>query len=128
MKNINRRDFLAGGAALTAGLLGLPRLGRAATTTRNLIIVWAGGGWDTCYALDPKPGLATVDVPPGSGQSFGNLDVFTDASRPNVTAFFQAYAPMTAVIRGVNVRSIAHPSCSKRILTGSLSDGAPDLG
>jgi uncharacterized protein (DUF1501 family) len=128
MKNINRRDFLAGGAALTAGLLGLPRLGRAATATRNLIIVWAGGGWDTCYALDPKPGLATVDVPAGGVQSFGNLDIFTDASRPNVTTFFQAYAPISAVIRGVNVRSIAHPSCSKRILTGSLSDGAPDLG
>ena len=55
-------------------------------------MVLAQGGWDTTYALDPKVQSATVDVPAGAMQTFGDLDVFTDASRPNVTRFFTKYA------------------------------------
>ena len=40
------------------------------------------------YALDPKAQSAKVDVPVGNRRVFGNLDVFVDASRPNVTSYF----------------------------------------
>jgi hypothetical protein len=45
-----------------------------------------------------------------------------------VTSFFEAYAPITAVVRGISVRSIAHPECKKRMLTGTASSASPDLG
>ena len=32
---------------------------------KHLIVVLVYGGWDTTYALDPKPGLAAIDAPAG---------------------------------------------------------------
>jgi uncharacterized protein (DUF1501 family) len=128
---MNRRDLLkyTGSAAAlamvarsTSGLAGL----RAAGTKRRLVMVMAQGGWDTTWALDPKVQSAKVDVPVGASQQFGNLDVFTDASRPNVTAFFNAYAPQTAIVRGISVASVAHVECVKRMATGTRESTSPD--
>ena len=131
MATFKRREILLGGLA-GAAALALPRLRRprAGETrpARNLLIVLAAGGWDTTYALDPKPGENGVDVPAGALTPYGDLDIWTDAARPSVTAFFEAYAPITAVVRGISVRSIAHPECKKRMLTGTASSANPDLG
>jgi hypothetical protein len=128
---LDRRDVLLGALA-GAGALTLARASRtrAATTParRNLFVVLASGGWDTTYALDPKPGLDTVDVPAGQLTAYGDLDIWTDPSRPGVDAFFSAYASMCAVVRGVSVRSIAHPECRKRVLTGGPSSDGADFG
>ncbi len=131
MTKLSRRTFvmssLAGAAALA-----LPRARRsraaAPGAARNVIVLFAAGGWDVTYALDPKPGLTTIDAPPGTLRTFENLDIWTNANRPNVTAFFERYAAVTAVVRGVYVRSIAHPECRKRMLTGTPSSSNPDLG
>lgn len=129
--SLSRRSFLVGGAA-ALGAAAIPALraaqAEATRPARNLIIVLAYGGWDVSYALDPKPGLPGVDAPAGSVQLFGDLPIFTDAARPNVSAFFQAHAPRCAVVNGIQVQSIVHSDCSKRILTGTASDQNPDLG
>jgi hypothetical protein len=132
MSTPSRRHFLLGSAA-GAGLLALGGAARkraraaAPGTGKNLILVLAAGGWDVTYALDPKPGLATVDVPAGSITSYGDLPIWTDATRPNVSAYFAAHAGVTAVVNGLSVRSIAHPECRKRVLTGGPSALSPDF-
>lgn len=128
---ITRRDFLKASTVALAG---------AATTSlnnsfvraetqpkRNLITIMAQGGWDTTYSLDSKPGIDTVDSPEGEVQMFGDLPIFTHASRPNVTTFFDAYASVTNIIKGIDVRSISHPVCVKQILTGTPSETNPDI-
>lgn len=129
---LSRRSMLKAGAATAAcaatGLLAPAPQVRAAGGPRKLVIVLASGGWDPTYALDPKPGLAGVDVPAGDVQLFGNLPVFTDASRPAVTRFFTRHADRVAVLNGLQVRSFVHPDCLKRVLTGSPSETAPDMG
>ena len=126
----SRRDMLLGSLG-AAALLTLPRVkrGRAAVggPARNVIVLLAAGGWDVTYALDPKPGLTTIDAPLGTTMRYGNLDIFTDTTRPAVDAYFTAWAPITAVVRGVYIRSIAHPECRKRILTGGPTAASPDL-
>jgi uncharacterized protein (DUF1501 family) len=126
----SRRSFL-GGALAGAGLLALPRgkqVRAAAPAAKNLILVLASGGWDVTYALDPKPGLSTVDVPEGTLTTYGDLPIWTGAARPGVADFFAAHAASTAVVNGLVVRSIAHPECRKRVLTGTPSEASPDIG
>jgi uncharacterized protein (DUF1501 family) len=127
---MNRRDLFTYAGAVTAlGMLSPARRVAAAPTStpKRLIMVLAQGGWDTTYALDPKePGSA--DVPAGAVQRFGALDVFTDASRPNVTSFFTKYAPVTAIVRGISVASVAHAECLKRMATGTRNETNPDMG
>lgn len=132
---MNRRDLLKyAGAAGALSMIPARGTGpasagtRAAGTGRRLLLVCAQGGWDTTYALDPKQQSSVCDVPAGAVQSFGNLDVFTDATRPNVTAFFTKYAPITAVVRGISVASVAHRECLKRMATGTRSETNADMG
>jgi uncharacterized protein (DUF1501 family) len=129
---MNRRDFLLGTGAASLAALSL-RGQRAALATepsrappRRLLLVFAAGGWDTTYALDPKE--PPIAVPAGALQRFGDLDVFTDASRPNVTAFFERHAPVTAVLRGIATDGIFHNECQRRIATGKRDDNQPDIG
>ncbi len=95
---------------------------------RRLIIAMASGGWDTTAVLDPKPGLGSIDVLPGNIQEFGGLPVFTDGTRPTVTGFFEAYASQCTIINGIQVQSLNHPDCAKRMLTGTSSDVNADVG
>src|SRR5688500_9427998 len=127
---MNRRDlFKLTGAAAAAAVLAPARKAFGATigTPKRLIMVLAQGGWDTTYALDPKTQSASVDVPVGAVRNFGNLNIFTDASRPNVTNFFTKYASISAVVRGISVSSVAHQECLKRMSTGTRSEQHPDM-
>jgi len=130
---MKRRDFVIGTGAAGLAALAL-RGGRAARATaparrppRRLLVVLAAGGWDTSYALDPKD-PAQVDVPAGAVQRFADLDVFVDASRPNVTAFFERHAASTAIVRGIATDAINHNECQRRIATGTREETRPDLG
>ena len=130
---ISRRTLLAGGAAATlGGLVGERLLGRAhagpAATPRNLVLVVASGGWDVTYALDPKPELEAIDAPSGEVRLFGDLPLFVDPSRPTVTSFFEAWGDLAVVVNGIGVHSISHDDCTKRMLTGTVSDRNPDVG
>jgi uncharacterized protein (DUF1501 family) len=130
---MSRRRLLMGGTAATLGGLAAGRmLGSAhagpSATARNLVLVVASGGWDVTYALDPKPGLASIDAPGGEVQMFGDLPIFVDPSRPTVTELFTAWADQAVVVNGIGVHSISHDDCTRRMLTGTVSDRNPDFG
>ena len=127
---LTRRDILKGSALLGACAL-LPSLrarAAAAPTARKLVLVLNAGGWDPTVALDPKPGQPLIDVVPGAVRAFGGLQIWSDATRPNVDAFFTKWADRTCVVNGVQVRSFVHTDCMKRMLTGSPSEITPDMG
>lgn len=129
---MRRRDFLIGTGA--AGLAAVSLRGTPARATepgkrpqRRLLLVFAAGGWDTAFALDPKePPLVTV--PAGAVQMFGGLDVFTDASRPNVTQYFERHGAATAIVRGIATDGLFHNECQRRIVTGRRDENQPDIG
>lgn len=125
-----RRQLLLGGAALLAGSalgLGSRQAGAAARKGRNLIVLLASGGWDVTWALDPKPDLVTIDAPAGEVRRFGDSQVLVHPDRPEIGRFFEKHGAITAVINGVQVRSVAHTTCRRRILCGTTSPDAPDL-
>lgn len=126
---MQRRDLFRWGAATAAltALGSLPSLAAPrARSARRLLFVFAQGGWDTSYALDPKQ-APHVDVPEGALQRFGELEAFTHASRPAALDYFTRHAAVTATVRGVLVGSVAHPECQKRMATGTRSESNPDL-
>jgi hypothetical protein len=100
---------MAGAASLA--LLARSRRARAATTPRNVIIVNAGGGWDTTYSIDPKQGLSTIDAPSGTIKTYGESRILTDPSRPNIARFFERYGGLTAIVNGIDVKTIVHGVC-----------------
>jgi hypothetical protein len=124
-----RRALLLGGLAVAGAAALAPRSrARAALgAPRRLIVVFVSGGWDVTYALDPKPGVAGVDAPAGQIQSFGDLPIFTDLSRPQVAEYFAAHAGITTLINGLQVASIAHQECSHRVLAGTNDAAAADI-
>jgi len=126
----SRRRFLLGSAAtLGSAVVAAPRPVQASRRpARNLIVVMASGGWDTMYALDPKPDGTTLARPDGDLRYFGNIPLWTHESRPAVTRFFEAYSDLCAVVNGIHTQSISHADCTTRLLTGTPSDANPDLG
>jgi uncharacterized protein (DUF1501 family) len=129
---LSRRSLLRlGGAAVASGAVAslLRRDGVASAPggpPRRLILVLAGGGWDTCYALDPKE-PTHVDVPEGAVRRFADQDVFVHDSRPNVTAFFEKHAAISSIVRGIGTDAINHSECQIRITTGTREATRPDL-
>jgi uncharacterized protein (DUF1501 family) len=130
MATLHRRDVLKLGLAATAAALvpQVSRPARAVGAPRKLVVVLASGGWDTTYALDPKPGSTVIDVPEGTLETLGGIPVLTHTARPSVRAFFERWANRCTVINGVQVRSFVHSDCVKRIMTGTPSDQRPDVG
>ena len=128
---LTRRALLRGaGATAALGVAASHRSGRAGARRlgprRRLVLVTSYGGWDTSYALDPKePGH--VDVPQGAVRAFGGLDVFTHASRPHVTEFFEKHAGVTSIVRGLSTDAINHSECMIRMATGTRQSTSPDL-
>jgi hypothetical protein len=131
MPNFTRRTLLRSGLVGLGAAALLARQGRVRaapqTPPRRMVLVFNSGGWDSTYALDPKPGVAGVDAPAGTVATIGGLDVLTDPSRPNVGEFFNMSAGTCAIVRGLQVSSVAHPDASHRILTGVSADTAPDV-
>jgi hypothetical protein len=127
---MNRRHFLtvlgAFGAAGTTSLLSTASA-QEQGLAKQLIIVFASGGWDTTYLFDPKPDSAFVDTPAGAWRPFGNGGVWVSPERPAVTDFLNAYGSVTSVVNAINVPSVAHASCTHRMLTGSRDASRPDV-
>lgn len=125
---ITRRSMMVGGAAaLGLGALGSRRAAADTAPARNLVLVVAYGGWDTTYALDPKPGVAGIDAPDGDVALLG-VPIFDHASRPATRGFFEAFGERVTLVHGLQVQSLVHADCSKRVLTGTQSDTNPDVG
>ncbi|MEM9188901.1 MAG: DUF1501 domain-containing protein, partial [Myxococcota bacterium] len=129
MMKLNRRRFLTTTAAGISAAAAPALLGQAEgqpASGKNLIVLFAQGGWDTTYVFDPKPELTTVDRPAGTEVRYEDIRIFADPSRAPVSAFFERHASITAVVNGIGVRSVAHPACTLRMLTGTANPGAPD--
>ncbi len=126
---ISRRQFLGSSAALGAASLvgmGAPRA-NVADKARRLITVYVDGGWDIAHSIDPKPELvATPEY--DEVRMFENIPILTHSSRPNIGGFFEAFAPVSAVVHGINVRSISHLVCRRKMFTGVASGTGPDAG
>jgi hypothetical protein len=127
---MKRRDFLLAAGAGVVAATGAGRLTAARANqrqARRLLIVYANGGWDTSYALDPKE-PTNVDVPVGHRATFEQLDVFVDDSRPAITQFFEQHAANTALVRGIAIDAINHNEAQRRIATGTREETNPDFG
>lgn len=132
MFSFNRRQLLA---AAAAGLA-LPGTGRAAAP-RRLVVVFAEGGWDVSFCLDPKFDSNDVDGPdldedPNNPddreavRTFAEIPiVVNDFKRPSVTTFFERWADRTAVVNGIWMGAIAHATARVRILTGTQTQVNP---
>lgn len=121
--------MLGGLGALGASLLS-PRAGvagGAAAKGKNLIVVFVNGGWDITYAFDSKASIATIDAPAGKARKVGGVTIHDDASRPVTRAFFEQHGELCTIVNGIQVQSINHPDCSKRMLTGTASETNPDF-
>lgn len=115
-----RRWMLSGLGALGASLLAGSSRAKE-NLKKNLLTVFVSGGWDTSYALDPKLGTTATDSPTGEIETVGELAFLSDPTRPAARAFFR-FGSLATVVNGINVQSINHPDCAKRILTGTLPD------
>ena len=140
---MDRRNFLkttaltAAGAAAGAAIL-KPTIARASTLATNppnrFVFVNLGGGWDSCYSIDPKPGMQTVSQPPGVLRTYGNLNVWdwkpkvlaTDPDS-NVKQFFDAWGSEAMIVKGIELRSISHQLCAQRIYCGKQGGTFPDM-
>lgn len=138
---MDRRTFLsATGAALAAaGVAGLPaKKAVAATPAKFFVFINLGGGWDSTQVCDPKPSYPdTVDTPPGQMLDYGGFHVW-DPILPNmptgpnapdsvIKQFFDAYWDRAAIIKGVQLRSVAHSICAERTYTGTQGGTSPDI-
>src|SRR5687768_15612428 len=130
MHTITRRNLLLGGGALAgAGLLaGSRAAANGGGSPKKLLLVVASGGWDPVFALDPKPGASAIDVPSGTLEEYNGIPIWSDPTRPSVNAFFTAHAGLVTLVNGLQVQSLVHSDCSKRVLTGTSSDINPDFG
>ncbi len=129
MTMLSRRRMLAGGAGALGALM-LERGGAHAAPgdAKNLVIVFAQGGWDTTYAIDPKPGSAMIDAPTGDVRQLSGIPILVDPARPSVTSFFEDFGSITAVVNGVQTQSISHTTGSLKIMTGGSVNTNPDIG
>ncbi len=131
-----RRDFLWGSSA---ALLSSP-LAHATTrsTPRRLLYVFANGGWDTTFVVDPKLG-ADIDGPwvdedpknPDDEEyvaTYGeDLSVnLNEGKRPSVSAFFERFGSRCAIINGC-LTTLAHDPARVKLFTGTDSSKRPDL-
>ena len=128
---LDRRQFLAGSAALAAAGLGLaPRPARAAVGPQDLkfVFVFNRGGWDPTRvfvdAFDSRSVAMEADAERATTGGVGWVD---HPSRPSVRAFIEANAADMLVLNGVQVRSIAHEICTMIALTGDTSGFKPDF-
>ncbi|MEO8703684.1 MAG: DUF1501 domain-containing protein [Kofleriaceae bacterium] len=130
---MNRRDLLKyAGLAGAATMLAPPFLAKAgprAATKKRLIVVFAQGGWDPTYGIDPKMRSAFIDVPEGGRiANVGELDFYTNEDpEDQVAGFFMKHASVTAIVRGISVGAVSHTECRQRICTGTASETNPDM-
>ncbi len=115
--------------AAAAGLLvPAPLWAAAAPTDRRFLFVFARGGWDQSFCFAPEMlSLSGVQADPdGVAAELNGIPFVDNSLRPNVSGFFRAYGDRTAVINGIEIRSIAHEMCTRLLLTGSQDPVADD--
>jgi len=124
---ITRREF----ALLTAGLAAPGRLlagskrRSSGASDRKFLFLFNDGGWDTGYAFTDFSTVIDAGLEDGAeGASVGDIRFVDHPDRPSVRNFFENYGSRTALINGIEVRSVTHERCRQLMLTGqgSLDD------
>ncbi|MFN7146607.1 MAG: DUF1501 domain-containing protein, partial [Myxococcota bacterium] len=94
---------------------------------RRFLFVLARGGWDTTFVFTPafdNPNVSTeADA---TVAETGGIRFVDHEMRGSVRTFFETWAPSTAVINGVEVRSVTHDRCKRILMTGSSAAGVDD--
>ncbi len=121
---ISRRDFAK---LLGAGLLMPRQLLASGSSQRKFLFVFCAGGWDPSCVFTPSlsdPGVwMDPEATPAEG---GGIPYLSSSERPAVDAFFSAWGDRTALINGIEVRSITHEACRRIIWTGGTDSAADD--
>lgn len=137
---LTRRSLLLSGAAaslLPGGAVGATV---ADSPAKYLVVLFANGGWDVTFAMDPKPRVegGPVDGPwvdlsenPADIEELRVLNGIpvqcNDFKRPAVTSFFETWGDRACVVNGIWTGSIVHQPSRIRILTGTLEADRPDF-
>jgi len=141
MAGASRRDFLRSLATLSlVGPLPLAARARRSVGSKKLIVVYADGGWDTSYTIDPKLSSSEVEGPErheGCGENADDCEALRTLNgipitsnlfkRPSVDHFLERHGDKLTVVNGIWVGNIAHNECRYRVLTGTPLNIHPDL-
>lgn len=133
----SRRGLIQAAARCAAigvagSVAGAERQALAASTDRKFLYFFARGGWDAT-PLDPKfaaDGFSPVggtDMDAGTmlGQT-GNLTWSSGPDRTAMDTYFANWGYKSALIRGINVHSVAHDTGEYWALTGGGINTRPD--
>ncbi len=135
-----RRQLLL--SSLAFGTVGLSARAGGATSSgpRNLVVMFADGGWDTSFSIDPKE--RSSDQTEGPWVDLGAGDdpdeeyqteirgiplQLNDRKRLSVTKFFQEWGSGVCVVNGIWTGSIVHQPSRIRVLTGTQSPTSADF-
>ncbi|MEQ1504666.1 MAG: DUF1501 domain-containing protein [Myxococcota bacterium] len=136
--NLTRRSLLLSGAAATLVPRGSVRAADPAAP-RFLIVLFANGGWDVTFAMDPKDRVEGGIDGPWVDQTANPLDLeerrvihgipvqCNDLKRKSVTSFFETWGHKACVVNGVWTGSIVHQPSRIRLLTGTQDARSPDF-
>ena len=127
--SFSRRSLLSNAGALAAlSAIGWnPKMARAAAGERKFIFFFAGGGWDTTTVFDPHHGSERVDMDPETlTESLGNLSFTIGEDRPEVDRFFTRWGGHSAIVNGMDAKSVGHASATQFSLTGTSASSYPD--
>jgi hypothetical protein len=118
---ISRREFalLTAGLAAPGRVLGGGKRRSASAADRKFLFLFNDGGWDTGYAFTDFSTVIDAGLEEGAeGASVGDIHFVDHPDRPSIRDFFQTYGPQTALINGIEVRSVTHERCRQLMLTG----------
>lgn len=117
MRPLSRREVMALGLAGFA--IPRPLWSSTGTPQRKFMFIFCPGGWDQVQVFAPIYADG-VDREFDSEAAEVNGISFVDApTRPSVRSFFETWGTQTALVNGIQVRSIAHEICRRLILTGT---------
>ncbi len=131
--SLTRRVLLGGLAAAGVAAKAAP------LRPRRLVYVFANGGWDPSFALDPKEDRERVDGPWLHADPLDPLDVdsiwqvgdyavgINPVRRPSVGQFFANYGDRASLVRGIWTGTIAHDTSRVRVLTGTADTRNADV-
>jgi hypothetical protein len=136
---LTRREMLLSGAAATL----LPRdavSASSSTAPKYLVVLFANGGWDVTFSVDPKARSEDSVVEGPWVDETGHPDDVeevrlihgipvqcNDFKRRSVTSFFETFGQRACVVNGIWTGSIVHQPSRIRMLTGTQDPERPDF-